>query len=221
MAGPAATIQRNSALDPASRIIEILFGLIMVLTFTSSIRAAEVVRADVREMLIGALGCNLAWGIIDAFMYLMTLAAERGREDLIILKLKANTNPAEARALLRETLPETFESAFSDSDLDQLGAKILKEDKPIRNRMITKPDLWAAFTVFGLVFLTIFPVAIPFMLIKDVWTALRISNLISLVLLFSLGYSLGSHAGKNPWRWGTRMTVIGIVLVGLAIALGG
>ena len=221
MPEPTSTIKSNSALDPASRIVEILFGLIMVLTFTSSMRAADVVRADVREMLLGALGCNLAWGIIDAFMYLMSLAAERGREDQVVLKLKAKSDPAGARTLLRETLPETFESAFSDSDLDQIGAKILKEDKPIRDRLITKPDLWAAFTVFGLVFLTIFPVAIPFMLVNDVWIALRISNLISLILLFSLGYSLGSHAGKNPWRWGVRMTIIGVVLVGLAIALGG
>lgn len=64
----------EDALDPISRISEILFGLIMVLTFTGSLSAVEVGREDVREMLIGATGCNLDWGIIDAIMFLMAIA---------------------------------------------------------------------------------------------------------------------------------------------------
>ncbi|HKB15545.1 MAG TPA: hypothetical protein VKF62_05735, partial [Planctomycetota bacterium] len=53
-------------LSPHERISEILFGLIMVLTFTGTLSAAEAGRSDVRTMLLGALGCNVAWGIIDA-----------------------------------------------------------------------------------------------------------------------------------------------------------
>ena len=49
-------------LDPMDRISEVLFGLIMALTFTCTLGVAA---AEVRTMLIGALGCNLAWGIID------------------------------------------------------------------------------------------------------------------------------------------------------------
>jgi hypothetical protein len=57
----------SDALDPVSRTSEILFGLIMVLSFTCSISAASVGREDIRELLISALGCNTAWGIIDEF----------------------------------------------------------------------------------------------------------------------------------------------------------
>ena len=67
-------------LDPIDRISEVLFGLIMVLTFTGSLSVAEAGRDDVRTMLIGALGCNLAWGIIDAMLYLMGCLAEKGRD---------------------------------------------------------------------------------------------------------------------------------------------
>ena len=56
-------------LEPHERISEVLFGLIMVLTFTGSLSVAQAGRDDVRAMLIGALGCNLAWGIIDAVFY--------------------------------------------------------------------------------------------------------------------------------------------------------
>jgi hypothetical protein len=51
----------------------------MVLTFTGSLSVAEAGRDDVRTMLIGALGCNLAWGIIDGVLYLMGCLADKGR----------------------------------------------------------------------------------------------------------------------------------------------
>ena len=86
-------IVRDDALPPATeavihkrvlaadeRIAEVLFGLIMVLTFTGSLSVAEAGREDIRAMLIGALGCNVAWGVIDAVLYLMGCLAERGRD---------------------------------------------------------------------------------------------------------------------------------------------
>ena len=60
---------RTRVVDPPQRVAEVLFGLIMVLTFTCSLSIAEAGRDDVRTMLIGALGCNLAWGIIDGVFY--------------------------------------------------------------------------------------------------------------------------------------------------------
>ena len=61
------------------RLSEILFGLIMVLTFTCSFSVIRAGHEEVREMLIGALGCNLAWGIIDAVFYLMSRLSEQGQ----------------------------------------------------------------------------------------------------------------------------------------------
>ena len=71
MSGDAKAASSKRVLEPIERISEVLFGLIMVLTFTGSLSAAELGRAEVRVMLIGALGCNLAWGLIDGIMYLM------------------------------------------------------------------------------------------------------------------------------------------------------
>ena len=68
-------------LDPGSHMGEILFGLIMTLTFTlaAGIVIQEEGRAGAREMLIGILGCNLAWGIIDGVLYVLGQVFERGR----------------------------------------------------------------------------------------------------------------------------------------------
>lgn len=65
--------------DPIDRISEVLFGLIMVPTFTGSLRVAEAGREDTRTMLVGALGCNLAWGLIDGVLYLMGGLMDKGR----------------------------------------------------------------------------------------------------------------------------------------------
>ena len=69
--------RRRSVLDPVSRASEVLFGLIMVLTFTLSLGATDAGREDVRVMLLGALGCNLAWAVIDAILYLVGSHGER------------------------------------------------------------------------------------------------------------------------------------------------
>ena len=75
-----STTASKRALEPSERIAEVLFGLIMVLTFTGSLSVADAGRADVRTMLIGALGCNIAWGIIDGILYLMDCLSEQARD---------------------------------------------------------------------------------------------------------------------------------------------
>lgn len=212
---------RNAALDPANRIAEILFGLIMVLTFTSSMRATDVIRDDVREMLFGALGCNLAWGIIDAFMYLMGVAAERGREDLLIQKIKVSSIGPESRELLREVLPESFGESLTEVDLDRMHESISSRSILPRARLLMLSDLRAALTVFALVFVTTFPVTIPFMFVGDTWKALRLSNFIALLLLIGLGSKLGKYSGRSPRYCGIGMALIGILLVAIAVSFGG
>ena len=81
-------------LQPDERIAEVLFGLIMVLTFTGSLSVAEADRAEIRTMLIGALGCNLAWGIIDAVLYVMGSLSDKGSGLLTFRAVRQTTDPA-------------------------------------------------------------------------------------------------------------------------------
>ena len=66
-------------LDPIDRQSEVMFGLLMTLTFTGTMSVALGAGATVREILMAALGSNIAWGIVDATVYLLTTAAERRR----------------------------------------------------------------------------------------------------------------------------------------------
>jgi hypothetical protein len=99
---PAASPGRHrrfvERLDPGERLGELLFGLIMVLTFTLGAGIERGIdRAETRELLVAALGCNTAWGIIDAALFLMGRLSERGR--LHRLARRIQTAPSDASAL--------------------------------------------------------------------------------------------------------------------------
>src|SRR5256885_13789054 len=104
---PENSFERSSkrVLDPIDRVSEVLFGLIMVLTFTGSLSVAEAGRESIRTMLIGALGCNLAWGIIDGVFYLMGCLAEKGRGLHTFCAMHKAPGPKEAPRLTAEALP--------------------------------------------------------------------------------------------------------------------
>ena len=104
-------------LEPNERISEVLFGLIMVLTFTGSLSVAEAGRAEVRTMLIGALGCNLAWGIIDGVLYLMGCLAEKGRDLMTYRAVRKITDPQQAQRLIARALPSVLASVVQPAEL--------------------------------------------------------------------------------------------------------
>jgi Ca2+/H+ antiporter len=68
---------------------------------------------------------------------------------------------------------------------------------------------------------SMFPVVIPFIVMRDPVPALRVSNAIAVFLLFVAGYAFGRITGRSPAWVGAAMIVLGSILVGITIALGG
>jgi hypothetical protein len=216
--------KNRRVLDPTERVSEILFGLIMVLTFTGSLSVAEAGREEVRTMLVGAIGCNLAWGIVDAVMYLLTTLVERQR-GLNLAILARGTDPDEARRGIAAEFPPLLASVMQSSDIERLRREIValptQSGRGHRARL-TGHDVRGAIETFLLVFLCTLPVVIPFLLFStNAVRALRVSNAVALAMLFLGGYSLGRYSGLRPWRLGLSMTATGVVLVAITIALGG
>jgi VIT1/CCC1 family predicted Fe2+/Mn2+ transporter len=208
-------------LDPIDRVSELLFGLIMVLTFTGSLSIAQADRDDVRAMLIGALGCNLAWGIIDAILFLMGCVAERSGKLATLHAVRAAADPSEAQASIAEALPPVVASVLEPSDLTMIHTRLLSLPEPPRRARLTSGDWFGALGVFLWVFVGTLPVVIPFMVMDDARAALRVSNGIAMFLLFLTGYTFGRCAGRNPWLTGGGMLLLGGALVAMTIALGG
>jgi hypothetical protein len=210
-----------TALDPIDRISEVLFGLIMVLTYTCSVSVASEGRAEIKDMLWAALGCNVAWGIIDAIFYLMNTIFSRGHGLSVLRKLKDTKDKEVSRSLLQDELPLLVSAILKPEEMDSLNERLVNLKQLPRKKIISSTDLRAAFLIFLLVFMCTFPVALPFILFSHPAVALRISNGIALLILFFGGISVGKYAGFRPFVTGSILIILGIILVGLTIALGG
>jgi VIT1/CCC1 family predicted Fe2+/Mn2+ transporter len=211
----------NRVLHPLERLAEILFGLIMVLVSTGSLSIATADHMEVRTMLVGALGCNLAWGIIDAGLYLMARLHERGRKFLLLKAVHQTTDQDTARNIIADALPPLVASVLTSEQLESIRQKLSRVPGSAARPKVTMRDWVGALGICLLVFLSTFPVAIPFMIISDARLALRVSNAVAIVMLFLCGYLFGQRAGILPWVAGLTMVAVGIGLVGITIRLGG
>jgi hypothetical protein len=207
-------------LDPIERTTEVLFGVIMVLSFTSTISVVEGGEAETRTVLLGAIGCNLAWGIIDAVFYLLANFTQRAR-GLEILRAVRGARTDVAQRLLLDALPSPVAEVLTPDDIDALRERLRVQPEPPARVPMEGRVLKGALGVFLLVFLSTFPVVIPFLVVPQPELALRTSNAVALVMLFVTGRSLGKYAGRPAWLVGLGTVGLGVVLVAITIALGG
>jgi hypothetical protein len=211
-------------LDPADSLGEVMFGLIMTLTFT--LGAGMIIRDEgregARELLVAAIGCNIAWGLIDAVQYIVGQLFERGRLRRLGEAVR-RAAPADAIKLVGDRLDELLADVTGEAERTALYRRIAENvrAKPTAANAVTKDDLLGAVTSFWLVVISSVPAAVPFLLFDDARLALRISNGILLALLFVTGYFWARHTLSKPWIVGLAFLLGGCALVAAAIALGG
>jgi VIT1/CCC1 family predicted Fe2+/Mn2+ transporter len=208
-------------LEPSERIAEVLFGLIMFLAITGSLRVATAGPDSVHRMLANALGCNLAWGIIDAVLYCMGRGAEQGRGLIVYRAVRKATNPQKAHRLIADALPSVVASILQPAELESIRQRLKQLPEPPDRVRLRKEDWLAGLWVFLWVVLSMFPLAVPFILIHNAALALRASNTIAMVMLFGMGYTYGRCTLRNPWSRGIAMVIVGLTLVALTKVFGG
>lgn len=207
-------------LSPVDRLSEVIFGLIMALSFTGTLSVAESGREEIRTMLLGALGCNTAWGIVDGVMFVITGLVQRQRGRNLLLAIRGEPEPGRAHRLIAGALPPLVAASMQAPSLEQVRQALVGM-KEVPRAAVGRRDLLGALGVFLLVFLSTLPVAIPFLFPLEPVRALRISNGVAIAMLFVVGYRLGRYAGGRPMAMALSMVAIGAVLVGLTVALGG
>ncbi len=209
------------ALEPIERISEVLFGLIMVLTATGTLSVVNAGNPEIKTMILGALGCNLAWGIIDGGLYLLGRLEDRGRDLMTVRTVKQAVEPAAAQRAIADALPEPITASLLPEDLDLIARKLSQLSEPPKRPGFATEDWFGAAGVCLWVFFSTIPVVVPFLFTSDALLALRISNVIAVAMLFVCGYAFGRCAGLRPLPTGLVMVFIGAALTGVAIALGG
>jgi hypothetical protein len=217
----AAEPTREPVLGPVDRISELLFGLLMALSFVGAVSVTEAGREEIRVMFAAALGCNLAWGLVDAVMYLVRTVADRGRWLTLVRSVRAAPDAQAGRALLELSLSRAMAGLVSPVEIEAIRGRILALPAVPAKITLGREDLLAALAVFVLVVLATFPVVLPFALMQDVGTAKNVSRAIALVMLFLGGLGLGRYAGYGSWKVGLLMAGLGTLLVGAIKVLGG
>jgi hypothetical protein len=211
-------------LDPASRLGEILFGLIMVLTITltAGLTAADG-KKGVRQLLLSAIGCNIAWGIIDAVMYLMNSITVRNGKARLIEAVQRAPDTFSALRLVQDDVEPELQEFLAPEEADEMSRSMLNHIRKakVTTPKLTRDDVFGAVACFWLVFVSCLPAALPFLFFSQPQHALRVSNFLLIVLLFLVGRKWAQFAGANRLLTGGAMVAIGLALVGLAIVLGG
>jgi VIT1/CCC1 family predicted Fe2+/Mn2+ transporter len=172
-------------------------------------------------MFIAARGCNLAWGLVDAVMYLVRTVTDRGRLLTLIRSVRDAKDAETGRTLIERSLSQVAAGLVSTAEIEAMRGRIVALDSLPPRPKLTGDDLIAALAIFLIVVASTFPVVLPFMLFDDVGTAKNVSRVVALAMLFAGGLALGRYAGYGSWKVGCLMAGLGTALVLAINALGG
>ncbi|HET9694642.1 MAG TPA: hypothetical protein VFP48_09655, partial [Steroidobacteraceae bacterium] len=181
-------------------------------------------RAGAREMLVGILGCNLAWGIIDGVLYVLGCVFERGRLRRLVAEALRARSDGEARALFAGELDDLLVPVTDEGTRAGLYTAMLEgaRSRALAPNGVRRADLMGGLAAGWLVFACSFPAVLPFLFLDDPSLALRISNAILIGLLFFVGHRHAQqHTLARPWATGLVFALMGVFLVAIAIPLGG
>jgi hypothetical protein len=213
--------KREPVLSPVDRVSELLFGLFMALTFVGAVSVTEAGRDDIRAMLAAALGCNLAWGLVDAVMYLVRTVADRGRLITLLRAVRSAPDAESGRRLIQESLSKVAANLVSEIEVEAIRGRVAALTSVPERPKLHAEDFLAALAVFLWVVISTFPMVLPFVLVEDVGVAKNLSRGIALAMLFFGGIALGRYAGYGNWRVGLMMAGLGAAIVAAIRALGG
>lgn len=204
-------------LEPADRLAEVMFGLILMLAFTGALGIAIGARNDMRAMWIGALACGLAWALIDSIIHLLFRLGDRSQGQTLLLAIR-RAPEKEGQQLVADSLPSIISDAMDPAELETVRER-LSQLEPAAHIQLDIHDWLGALAIFALMFLATLPVALPFGFMEQVGPAMRVSNIIAVAMLFIVGCGYGRSIGRPAWMVGSSMVVLGGLLMAITQAL--
>lgn len=232
---PPPTVKESflaKLLDPLDRLIEGVYSVLIVLTFTLAFRVfeansvldEETASVLLSQLFVAALGCAIAWGIIDGIMYVLTSMAERSQEHRLVNAIRQATSEQEGVAMVAEELDEKLKRLASGDEREAFYQTLYRKLEVMTPQPVgfKKEDFAGALGVAIVAVIAALPVVLPLLLFQsDPPLAIRLSNLVAFGLLFWMGYRWGKYTGDTPWKLGLALPMIGVVMMAVAIPLGG
>jgi len=219
-------------IDPIDWLSETIFSILIFLLYIlafgiimlSRAPQAAISQADVTDLLIGALGAVLAWGMIDGIMYALFSVFERSEKRLMLENIQASNTTEEALEIIADNMDYLLEPITGENERKALYSSILihlQESTP-QNIGVKREDITSALSHVLVAFIAVIPSIIPFIVFRsDYDLAIRISIIVSFIVLFVSGFLWGRYAGTSPWKTGLLIMSIAMILVLIAFLLGG
>lgn len=223
----------SGLLDPIDRLSETIYSILILLTFTLAFRVFKLATEPpplqttdeyVLELLFAALGAIFAWGVIDGIMYVLTSLFDRLERRRLAWHIQAAATYSEAVEAIADELDFILEPITGNAQRQALYQDVLEHLREAEPREVGLK--WEDFTgALACVFVALYsvlPSLVPFVLFRDNYLlAIRLSNVISFIVLFVAGYQWGKYTGANPWKTGLILLGVGALIVAVAILVGG
>ncbi|MCB0158486.1 MAG: hypothetical protein KDD83_10190 [Caldilineaceae bacterium] len=219
-------------LDPIDRLSETIYSILILLTFTFAFRIIKLgldpwqtlPSSYIDELLIGALGATVAWGVIDGIMYALMSVFARGERHRLLVHLQLADGDAAAVDVLAEEFDHMLEPITRDAQRQLLYADILDHLRDSRPQPVgfTSEDFAGALGSVVVAVLAVLPSLITLAVLRhEPALAIRMSNVVSIVVLFIAGHEWGRYTGANPWKIGLLLAAVGVAMALWAFVLGG
>ncbi len=219
-------------IDPIDVLSEVIFSILILLTFTLAfmiIRKPDILALPsdsgaVNELLVGIFGAILAWGVIDGVMYALISLFERGEKHRLLRNIQLAESDEEAVEAIADELEYILEPISEESVRQKLYLSVHEHLRGSQAQPVgfTRDDLTGALGHIIVAILAVLPSLAPlFLLQQNIVLAIRVSNIVSFVVLFIVGYRWGKYTGANPWKTGLLLTGVAVAMVLIAIPLGG
>jgi hypothetical protein len=203
---------------------EPMFGVIMVVCFTSLLRAyPQVADQILGTILLSALMCCIAWGLVDGIFYAWEAHYELDKKKKIQALASSSEGAGQARDLVEDNLGDTLVDLLDDKEKEQIYQIVHAKVPGIElGKVSLKDDAMTILIAFGLVVGSSIIVMIPFLVVNDVMTALKISNLTGIILLFFMGFWREEEpAVSKKLITGGVTALVALIITLVTIALGG
>lgn len=219
-------------LDPIDELSQVIYSILILLTFTLAFRIFKLQSGigihleyeQVRELLFAAIGATIAWGIIDGLMYVLTSVFARNEKQRLLLAVQSAPTDEEAVAVIATELDFTLEPITTEGKRQALYADVLdtlRESRP-QNIGLKREDVAGGLGTLLVALVAVIPSLLPFVLIPNsAFLALRVSNIVSFIVLFISGWRWGRRTHSSPLLSGLTLVLAGAVMVLIAIPLGG
>ena len=170
--------------------------MVLTVTLTAGF-AVDEGRAGVRELLMAAIGCNVAWGVIDAAMYLMDAITVRTGKMRLVTAVQGASSSAAALALIRDEIEPELQELLDPSEREAFSTSVFRHISRAQatTKILTRDDVYGALACFVLVFLSSLPAVLPFLFFLPSPILRSVSPTFSL----SSSFLLSDRSGRLTW----------------------